>query len=182
MDRAGVPRLRGTWIGTLLRFWNPVMRRLLASPLHWPLSRWFALLTYTGRKSGTSYTTPVSYVLEDDSVFLTSGDRWTVNLREPAPVRLRLRGRWRTGTGAVVADRDESLREHARLCRERPFFRRLAGLPAQRRGGADATAIERSIDAGRRLVVIRLDAWPAAAAIRRLRPRRAPARRPRSDC
>ena len=142
----------------MLRSWNQVMRGLLGSPLHWALSRWFALLTYTGRKSGTSYTTPVSYVLERDTVFITSGDRWTVNLTEPAPVRLRLRGRWRAGTGAMVVDRSESLREHARLCRDRAFFRRLAGIPAAGGEGPDATAIARSVDAGRRLVVIRLDA------------------------
>lgn len=157
MGRAERPALRGTWLGALLRLLNPVVRLLLASPLHWPLSRWFALLTYSGRTSGRRYTTPVSYVLEGSTAYLTSGDRWTANVREPTQVNIRIAGRWRGGVAAVVGDRDESYWQHARLFRERPFFRRLAGIPATPGGDADPEQLSRSLDAGRTIVRIELD-------------------------
>ena len=42
VSRVTKPALRGSALGTVLGALNPVMRVLLDSPLHWPLSRWFA--------------------------------------------------------------------------------------------------------------------------------------------
>lgn len=42
------------------------MRRLLASPLHWPLSRWFLLLSWAGPRTGKLHTIPISYVTDVD--------------------------------------------------------------------------------------------------------------------
>ena len=63
MSRVTRPALRGSLLGTILRTWNPAMKLILNSPVHWPLSRWFAVLSWTGRKSGRHYSTPVSYVI-----------------------------------------------------------------------------------------------------------------------
>jgi deazaflavin-dependent oxidoreductase (nitroreductase family) len=149
--------LRGTWLGTLLRLLNPVLERLLASPLHPLLSPFFMLLGWTGRKTGRSYTTPVSYVREGDRVFVTTGDRWWRNLVGGGPVQLRIAGRAWTGTATLLTDREECIAVHTRLFRERPFFRRLAGLPAAPGGGADPADVARAVDAGRMLVRIDLD-------------------------
>ena len=157
MSRVTRPTLRGTPLGTLLRFLNPFMKRLLASPLHWPLSRFFMLLSWTGRKTGVAYTTPVSYVREGDRLWVTTGDRWWRNVTGGGPVRVRLAGRERAGWAVPLVDRDESVAEHARLFRERPFFRRLAGLPGGPSGGADRADVARAVDAGRVLVRIDLD-------------------------
>lgn len=35
MDRVGRPALRGSLLGAVLKVWNPVMRRILESPIHW---------------------------------------------------------------------------------------------------------------------------------------------------
>src|SRR6185436_13917250 len=80
MNRVSRPALRGSFLGSLLRVWNPVMRGILESPIHWPLSRWFAVLTWTGRKSGRRYSTPIAYVREGTTVWVTTGDRWWRNL------------------------------------------------------------------------------------------------------
>lgn len=156
MDRARHPALRGTWLGSLLRVLNPIVKLVLLSPIHWPLSRWFALLSWTGRKSGRVRTTPVCHVREGTTVWLTTGDRWWQNLQDDGRVRIRLRGRWRDARAVPVVDRDESVREHGRLFRERAFFRRLAGIAAARDGGPDTAALARAVDAGRTLVRVEL--------------------------
>jgi hypothetical protein len=157
VGRVTSPKLRGTWLGTLLRLINPVLKWLLASPFHPLLSRFFMLLGWTGRKTGRGYTTPVSYVREGDRVFVSTGDRWWRNLVDGGPVRLLIAGRSWTGTATPLTDREECIAVHASLFRERPFFRRLAGLPAAPGGGAYPTDVARAVDAGRMLVRVELD-------------------------
>jgi hypothetical protein len=163
MSRATNPTLRGSFLGAVLRAWNPAMRVLLGSPLHWPLSRWFAVLSWTGRKTGRRYSTPVSYVREGTTVWVTTGDRWWHNLTGGAPVSIRVRGRWHEGRGVAVTDGVESRLEHRRLFVENAWFRRLAGIPGGRGGGPDPEALVQSLGAGRVLVRIDLSRDHAAS-------------------
>ena len=156
MSRVTRPALRGSLLGTVLRLWNPAMRVLLGSPLHWPLSRWFAILEWTGRKSGRRYSTPISYVREGNSIYATTADRWSRNLAGGASVEIRIAGRWRRATATVLPE-SESRTGHARLFREHPWFRRLAGVPG-RDGGADPAALDQVLEAGR--VLVRIDLAP----------------------
>ena len=76
-------------------WFNPIMRTLLRSPLHSLVSKDMMLMTYTGRKSGKSYTTPMNY-LTINGAFYTISTRervWWRNLRGGAEVSLRLQGR-----------------------------------------------------------------------------------------
>ena len=157
MSRVSEPALRGTPLGALLRLLNPVMRRLLESPVHWPMSRWFAVLAWTGRKSGRRYSTPVSYVCEGTTAFVTTGDKWWRNLGGGEPVAMRVSGRWRQGSAAPLLDPAESRAEHERLFRDHSWFRWLSGIPAGRGGGADPNAVTRAVAAGRVLVRIELE-------------------------
>lgn len=86
---------------------NPVMRTLLRSPLHFFLSGSLMLITFTGRKSGRRYTTPVRYVRVDGLVrcFTSSENLWWRNLRGGALVSLRIEGRERPYQ-AVAIDAD----------------------------------------------------------------------------
>ncbi|MDP9273124.1 MAG: nitroreductase family deazaflavin-dependent oxidoreductase [Chloroflexota bacterium] len=156
MGRVSAPALRGTLLGTLLRLWNPVMRRLLGSPVHWPLSRWFAVLAWSGSKTGRRYSTPVSYVREGTTAYVTTGDGWWRNLTGGAPVAMRIAGRWHQGSAMPLLDAAECRAEHERLFRDHAWFRRLAGIPEGRAGGPDSTAIDRAVAAGRVLVRIEL--------------------------
>jgi len=74
---------------------NPTMRLLLRSPLHGLVSGSLMLITFTGRKSGRRYTTPVRYVRSGDVVrcFTSAQNSWWRNLKGGAPVTLRIRGR-----------------------------------------------------------------------------------------
>jgi hypothetical protein len=80
---------------------NRIVRGLLRSPLHRLVSGRLALITVTGRRSGREFTFPVAYSQEGDRV--TIGVEWPErkvwwrNLRDGAPVRMRLRGAERTG-------------------------------------------------------------------------------------
>ena len=80
----------------MMRFFNPVIRALLRSPLHSLLSGQILLLTYTGRRSGRQYTLPVGYVRDDDALLVVSQHselkRWWRNLRGDVPVAVLLCG------------------------------------------------------------------------------------------
>ncbi|MEV7795268.1 nitroreductase/quinone reductase family protein [Streptomyces sp. NPDC087512] len=85
---------------------NRIVRPLLLSPLHVLVSRRLMLLEYTGRRTGNRYRIPVAYRPwgeGGEEVLATSvGTGWPVNLRDGRPVRLRVRGRWRTAEPRIV--------------------------------------------------------------------------------
>lgn len=150
ISRSESAALRGTLLGRLLVAWNPIMKRLLQSPLHWPWSRWFAVIEWTGRRSGHRFSTPVAYLLRGDEVWVTTGDAWWRNLPSNPRMRLWLSGKRMEGDGAPVTDPHESVQLHLTMFGIRPFFARLAGLPPR----PSARDIAESVDAGRVLVRI----------------------------
>jgi hypothetical protein len=130
------------------------MRRLLQSPVHWPLSRWFAVLAWSGRKTGRRYSTPVSYVRDGSTGYVTTGERWWRNFVGGAPVAVRVSGRLHQGKAVAVTDPEQSRLEHERLFREHPWFRVLAGIPRGPGGGPDRAEVHRAVAAGRVLIRI----------------------------
>jgi deazaflavin-dependent oxidoreductase (nitroreductase family) len=152
MSRVDSPALRGTLVGWLLMILNPVMKRLLQSPLHWPWSRWFAVIEWTGRRSQRRYSTPVSYLLRGKEVWVTTGDAWWKNLRSNPGMGVWLGGRRTDGDARVVTDVAESVQLHATMFEVRPIFALLAGLPAR----PTSDQIARAVRAGRVLVRIHL--------------------------
>jgi deazaflavin-dependent oxidoreductase (nitroreductase family) len=87
-------------------WYNPLLIAILRSPLHPLLSGSTLALTYTGRKSGKVYRTPVNYVRDGDRLLTTSyrNRKWWRNLRGGAPVSLCLQGRNIHSTGLVIED------------------------------------------------------------------------------
>lgn len=90
-------------------FLNQIMSAMLRSPLHFVASRSIMLITFTGRKSGRSYTTPISYAREGDLVTAFTSARWWKNLRGGAPVSLNLKNREYQGQAEVVAEDKEAV-------------------------------------------------------------------------
>ncbi|MCA9914759.1 MAG: nitroreductase family deazaflavin-dependent oxidoreductase [Anaerolineae bacterium] len=78
-----------------IRLQNPMMKWLLGSPLHFFTSGMFMLISFTGRKSGKTYMTPVQYKQDGNTLYvITSAEyTWWKNLRGGADVKLRLRGK-----------------------------------------------------------------------------------------
>ena len=83
---------------------NNVVKWLLRSRLHGLLSSWLMLVTYTGRKSGKTYTTPVSYVKAGDGVVFFNSHKWWHNFESRSTVALRIKGRNLHGTALAVPD------------------------------------------------------------------------------
>lgn len=92
----------------ILRVVNPILRAVLRSPLHRPLSKKLMLLTVTGRHTSRKYTVPIGRH-EDDGVFLVSvSGSWRYNLG--APVRLMVEGREHVGHAEIEDDPDQVAR------------------------------------------------------------------------
>jgi NADPH:quinone reductase len=98
----------------LNRTGNPIMKAVLRSPLHGLASGKFALITVTGRRSGRRFTFPVGYARREDQVTIGVGwpERkvWWRNLRQPAPVEMRIRGRSYRGTAVAEGDERSGVR------------------------------------------------------------------------
>ena len=72
---------------------NTFMSWVLRSPFHGLLSNGTMLITFTGRKTGKKYTTPVGYYQQDGYLWvMTSRDRqWWRNVKNGAEVSLLLK-------------------------------------------------------------------------------------------
>ncbi len=83
----------------VLKWINPAVGALLNSRLHGLMSADVMLLTVTGRRSGRTYTQPVSYRREGGIVrcFTSSHTGWWKNLRGGAEVSIRIAGQPLTG-------------------------------------------------------------------------------------
>ena len=114
------------------------------------------MIEWTGRKSGKRYRTPVAYLAREGETWITSGDRWWLNLAERPNVGIWIKGTRHDGLAEPVLDRAESVRLHATMFQAKPFFARLAGLP----GRPTNSEIERSVAAGR--VLVRVTDAPAS--------------------
>jgi deazaflavin-dependent oxidoreductase (nitroreductase family) len=89
---------------TIPPFVNKTMKFILRSPMHGVVSKNVLLISFTGRKSGKTYTTPVDYSQDGDQVTIFTHASWWKNLRDEAPVTLRIRGRDLQGVAEPVAE------------------------------------------------------------------------------
>jgi hypothetical protein len=88
---------------------NRIVTLLLRLPvLHRLVSGSLLLITFTGRKSGKTYTTPAGYYRQDDDIILMTKRfrTWWRNFQEPAAETLRLRGRDVTGQAETLTEVD----------------------------------------------------------------------------
>jgi hypothetical protein len=88
----------------MFKLLNPLMKLVLNSPLHGGLSKRVMVLSFTGRKTGKRYSTPVSYTWEEDHVIVVTFSPWWKNFKEPAPVQMRIQGKSVSGTAVLVND------------------------------------------------------------------------------
>ncbi|HVN10904.1 MAG TPA: nitroreductase/quinone reductase family protein [Kineosporiaceae bacterium] len=87
----------------LVTLFNPVVRGLLASPLHRVADGALLVLHLRGRRTGRRYDIPVGYVDLDGRLVVVTQHAWRVNLRGGADVEITHRGRRRQ----MHADLDE---------------------------------------------------------------------------
>jgi hypothetical protein len=83
---------------------NPVMKLILNSPFHRLMSSRVMVISFTGRKSGKRFATPVAYTWEGNRVIVVTYSAWRNNFKEPAPVQLRIQGKDVRGMAQWVRD------------------------------------------------------------------------------
>jgi deazaflavin-dependent oxidoreductase (nitroreductase family) len=137
-----------------VRYFNPVTRFVLATPLHALMSRRLMLLSFTGRKTGRSYITPVSYVREGSSLLVPGGGAWWKNLGNGRPARVRLRGVWTPVTPELVSEPVALAEVMRRMLAANSAIAMFTGITPGPDGRPDADALERERQRG--FIVVRL--------------------------
>ncbi len=139
----------------VIRVVNRVMRPLLRSPLHKVVSKKVMLLTFRGRKSGTHYALPVSYVQTDDHTLLLGTETpWYKNLRGGVSVSVRLRGVDRSGTAETIEDVEGMRVAYRDILARDPGYGRFIGVALDADGEPPREQVEAARARG--LVVIRV--------------------------
>jgi deazaflavin-dependent oxidoreductase (nitroreductase family) len=123
---------------------NPVVRSVLDRGWRVP---GYALLETTGRRSGLPRRNPVGDGLDGDTFWIVSehGRRsaYVRNIEADPRVRVRVRGRWRTGRARVLPDDDP--RERQRMLAARRFAARVNAV-AVRSLGTDLLTVRIDLD------------------------------------
>ena len=131
---------------TIPPYVNSAMKFMLRSPVHGMVSKTVLLISFTGRKSGKIYTTPVSYSQSGDQVSIFTHADWWKNLRSRPSVLLRIRGRDLQGLAEpVVGDKQAiaaGLAAHLRLV---PSDARYYGVTFDERGNPRAEEVEQAV-------------------------------------
>jgi deazaflavin-dependent oxidoreductase (nitroreductase family) len=126
------------------RLFNPVVRTALERGVRIP---GYAVLETVGRKSGQPRRTPVGDGLDGDTFWIVSehGPRaaYVRNLEANPRVRVRVRGKWRTGSAVTLPDDDP--RERQRIMAERRRSTRL-NAAAVRALGTDLLTVRIDLD------------------------------------
>ena len=137
-----------------VRYFNPITKFLLATPLHIVLSSRLAVLSFTGRKSGRSFATPVSYVMEGRTLLVPGGGAWWKNLGSGRVARVRLRGVWTRVSSEIVSEPVALAEVMRRMLAANPAIAVFTGVKPGPDGWPDPSALER--ERGRGFVVARL--------------------------
>lgn len=135
---------------------NRVPAAILSSPLHRILSGKRLVLTFTGRRSGTRYATPVNYLQLDRQLLITTDSRWWHNLEGGAPVGLRLRGRHLSATAEAIRDPDIVAEALTAIIRDHPPYGRWAHIGVGADGTPDADDVRAEVARGRVLIRVQL--------------------------
>jgi hypothetical protein len=88
----------------MFKILNPFMKTILKSPVHKVVSDGILIITFMGIKSGKEYSTPISYFMENGTVYCFTHAQWWRNLAEGAEVKVRLQGQDTAGFAQVEAE------------------------------------------------------------------------------
>ncbi len=135
-------------------FVNKAMKFVLRSPVHGMVSKTVLLITFTGRKSGKPYTTPVSYSQSGGQVAIFTHADWWKNLTGGAQVTLRIQGREFQGLAEPVAEDKQAVAAGlAAHLRQVPSDARYYGVTFDEAGKPRTEEVER---AAQTVVMIRV--------------------------
>jgi hypothetical protein len=89
----------------LLRVVNPMLRFLLRTPLAGPARKQLMVLSFTGRKTGRSFSIPLSAHVIGGDLYALTGAGWKQNFRDGAPVEVVYDGKTTAMRGELIRDR-----------------------------------------------------------------------------
>jgi deazaflavin-dependent oxidoreductase (nitroreductase family) len=139
---------------TIPPYVNSAMKFILHSPMHGMVSKTLLLITFTGRKSGRTYTTPVSYSQNGDQVYIFTHADWWKNLRSGSSVTLHIRGRDLQGLPEPVVEDKHAIAvgliEHLKKV---PSDARYYGVTSDEQGNPRADEAEK---AAQTVVMVRI--------------------------
>src|SRR5437667_5478925 len=130
---------------SVVRYFNPFMRLVLGSRAHRMMSGQLMLLSFTGRRTGRSYTTPVSYVREGTNLLVPGGGAWWKNLTS-GTARVRLQGTWHVVTPEVIREPGALSAVLGRMLAINPAIAVFTGI----RPGSDGRPFAKSLERERR--------------------------------
>ena len=131
-------------------WFNPIMTWLLRSPLHSVISSNTMLMTYTGRKSGKIFTTPMNYLRMKDSrgeYLLTTSLRertWWRNLRGGAAVTLQLQGKNMPAQAEAHEDEGVVISELEAFFEQAPKMAKYFGVKIEANGKPNRDDVARA--------------------------------------
>lgn len=137
-------------------WYNPIMSWMISSPLHFMVSKNMMLMTYTGRKSGKSYTTPMNYLAMNGALYTNSyRDRvWWRNLRGGAEVTLHLRGEEVPAQAEVIEDQFDVAEALQQYLETAPQLAKYMDVKLDEAGNPDSEDIARL---AQEMVVVRTE-------------------------
>lgn len=97
----------------LFKIINPTLALLLRSPAHFLISASLLLITFTGAKSGRSFSTPLRYVRDGETIrcFSSKETRWWRNLKGGARIWLTIGGEGAPYQASVIVDEPDRVRK-----------------------------------------------------------------------
>jgi len=141
-------------VPTVPPFVNNTVKFVLRSPVHRMVSKKILLITFTGCKSGKTYTTPVCYSQEGDQVYIFTHANWWKNLCNCSSVTLRLRGREIQGLPEpVVEDKRNIAAKLTAHLRRVPSDARYYSVTFDELGNPKAGEVEKAVQS---VVMIRV--------------------------
>ena len=87
---------------------NPIMKRIVRGG-GGKMGDAIMLITFKGRKSGKTFTTPLGYTSEGDTVTCFTDSSWWKNLEGSAPVKVTIKGKEMEGIATPVSDKEQVL-------------------------------------------------------------------------
>src|SRR6202012_6007060 len=89
----------------VLRVINPILKKVLHTPLAGPARNQFLVVNFTGRKSGKPYSIVLSAHLSDAILYAMTGATWKANFRDGAPAQVLHCGKTPATRGELITDR-----------------------------------------------------------------------------
>lgn len=130
----------------LVRVMNPIMRVVLRTPLG-RLVRPFALLEFTGRRSGRRFLVPVGWHEIDSRHVAITPAPWRANFRDGIPVTVWFRAQRQDLIGVLDDDTDRVAVALQSLADRRGSLRPVGVYipPGHRVTAADVAAVDRAV-------------------------------------